>query len=225
MAIELRANTARVEPVGPFISSTDGLTPLTSIVGGYGSINCDLYKGATKTDITCQAGAGSGSNRALVSVAAGVWTFTFLSGDTDTPGGLSLFFNSTSGTPEFAPFVEEFEVVAANHYDARCGDGLTYLNANLAAIAGDSGAATILKNVVNLEVAGTVASGTITTTSIPTNLTYTQGELLTDRWMIFRTGALTGSGKQITAYNGSSKTIACNAFPIAPSVGDIFVLA
>lgn len=42
--------------------------------------------------------------------------------------------------------------------------------------------------------------------------------------IVFLTGANQGQSRQITGYVGSTKTISCAAFPVAPSAGDEFGL-
>lgn len=66
-----------------------------------------------------------------------------------------------------------------------------------------------------------VISGTRTATSFPTDLTETTNDHWKDAWFRFTSGALNGQVKQITGYNGSTKTLTFSSgFTAGPSIAD-----
>ena len=70
---------------------------------------------------------------------------------------------------------------------------------------------------------GIVQSGA-TPTSIPTDLSETENDQFVDRMLILVDQALKRQSKEISAYNGSTKTLTVNQLTQAPSSGDIFVI-
>lgn len=97
--------------------------------------------------------------------------------------------------------------------------------ANVQTIAGDGSAPINMAAAADLIIpAGAVASGSITTTSFPTNLTNTQAQAYVGRVIGFKTGVCAGQETNVTAYNPTNGVLTVTALTSAPSVGDVFVM-
>lgn len=90
-------------------------------------------------------------------------------------------------------------------------------------INGSAPAAVNLGAAANTMVLGTVNTTiTPTTTQFTTDLTEATNDHYKGRIVVFRTGALTGQAKEITAYLGSNKRITVATMTEAPANGDTF---
>lgn len=75
-----------------------------------------------------------------------------------------------------------------------------------------------------------IAQGTVltdpgnTSATFKTNLTSAVDNFHKDAYCLFRTGALAGQVKKVTAYSGTTKFITVNALTAAPGTNDTFVL-
>ena len=133
MAIRLKQSTASQEvPLGPFLDSTDGVTPETALTIANTDIKLWLM-GATSLANKTSGGA--------THMAGGIYYCVLDATDTATLGALVIFV-SVSGA---LPVKVECEVVTANVYDALIG-GTDYLqvdvtdwkNATAPAMTGDA---------------------------------------------------------------------------------------
>jgi len=96
---------------------------------------------------------------------------------------------------------------------------------NVAAINADPAAAPQnLAAALGSEVQGAVASGTISNTSFPTNLTGASDNLYVGRLCYFLTGSLAKSYGTIQAYDHSTAVLTVTALIAAPAVGDTFII-
>lgn len=133
MAIRLKQSTASQEfPLGPFLDSTDGVTPETAL--SIANTDIKLWKMGT----TSLANKNSGG---ATHISGGIYHATLDATDTDTPGAM-IAFVSVSGA---LPIKVEFEVVSANVYDALIGgtdllqvDVTDWKNATAPAMTGDA---------------------------------------------------------------------------------------
>lgn len=84
-----------------------------------------------------------------------------------------------------------------------------------------AGSATSATNIAAgaLGVVTFTVGASATTTSVTSNLTSTVTDLYKDRWLVITSGTAAGEAKQITAYNGTTKTLTVNALPSAPANG------
>lgn len=119
MAIRLKQSTASQEfPLGPFLDSTDGVTPETAL--SIANTDIKLWKmGATSLANKNSGGA--------THISGGIYHATLDATDTDTLGAM-IAFVSVSGA---LPIKVEFEIVSANVYDALIG-GTDYLQVDVA---------------------------------------------------------------------------------------------
>lgn len=107
---ELRQSTARTIIIGPFLDDTDGKTPETAL--DVTTINCDLYKGSTKSDLSLTA---SGGDNDCVHVANGYYSLELTTGNSDTLANGRLSFNVSGAMP----FWEDFMVVSQQFWDSK----------------------------------------------------------------------------------------------------------
>lgn len=73
-------------------------------------------------------------------------------------------------------------------------------------------------------ITGSVNDASATTTSFVTDLSRSDDDAYNDAFILFRTGALAGTVRQITDYVGSTKTVTVDALPSAPANGVEFVI-
>ena len=108
----LKQSTAVTVLLGPFVDDTDGKTPETALdVTG---MDCDLYKGTTRSDLTLTA---SGGDNDCVHVANGYYSLELTAGNTDTAGRLRITVNVAGALPVW----HDFFVLPAQVYDALVG--------------------------------------------------------------------------------------------------------
>lgn len=107
----LKQSTAATVPIGVAVDAADGVTPEVGLVAGaVDSLVIFKHNASAATDIS--------GTTALTHIAAGQYTLTFSTTDTNTLGRLKLFLVDTSIC---RPLREEFMVVPANVYDAMVG--------------------------------------------------------------------------------------------------------
>lgn len=94
--------------------------------------------------------------------------------------------------------------------------------ANTVQINSDSTSAQQLSKGAKAIVSGAAVAGTLSTTQMTTNLTETTTDHYKDRSVVWRTGALAGQAKAITAYNGATKMLTFQAATEAPAAADEF---
>ena len=105
----LKQSTAVSVILGPFIDDTDGKTAKTGLT--VTSMDVDLYKGVTKSDLTITA---SGGDNDMAHVANGYYSLELTTGNTDTLGRLRLTANITAALAVWRDFL----VLPANVYDS-----------------------------------------------------------------------------------------------------------
>ena len=174
MAIRLKQSTASQEvPLGPFLDSTDGVTPETALT----IANTDIKLWAMGATSLANKNSGGATH-----MASGIYYCTLDATDTATLGALVLFI-SVSGA---LPIKVECEIVTANVYDALVG-GTDYLqvdvtdwkNATAPAMTGDAFAR--LGAPAGASVSADVASiKTDTGTTIPATLATLAGYVDTE---------------------------------------------
>jgi len=97
--------------------------------------------------------------------------------------------------------------------------------ANVQTLAGDGTAPINMAAAADIIIpAVTVASGTITTSSFPTDLTNAHSQAYVGRVIAFATGVCAGQETNITAYNPTNGVLTVTALTNAPSPGDVFVM-
>ncbi len=97
--------------------------------------------------------------------------------------------------------------------------------ANVQSIAGDGAAPINMASAADVIIAsGVVASGTITTSSFPTNLVNTHAQAYVGRVIAFTSGACAGQETNITGYAVTNGVLTVTALTTAPSPADKFVM-
>ena len=119
MSIALRQNTAAVIILGPFVSGTDGVTPVTNLTA---PTALAIWKNGTSSAINLSSGAGhSWTHR-----ADGYYEAGLAATDVDTLGRLKVEMTSAA----YLSVWETLEVMPAAVWDALYGEG--FLPVNLA---------------------------------------------------------------------------------------------
>ncbi len=97
--------------------------------------------------------------------------------------------------------------------------------ANVQTIAGDGTAPINMAAAADVIIPnGVVGSGSITTTSFPTNLTNTHAQAYVGRIIAFTSGVCAGQETNITGYVVTNGVLTVTALTNAPSPGDTFVM-
>tara|TARA_R110002096_G_scaffold19666_1_gene65587 strand:- start:538 stop:1182 length:645 start_codon:yes stop_codon:yes gene_type:complete len=98
------------------------------------------------------------------------------------------------------------------------------VSADVTAISGDSTAADNLEASLETLLLGTATGSLTTTTMADSALTETTNSHYNGRVIIWRTGVLAKQATDITAYNGTTKTLTFTATTEAPGAGDAYVI-
>lgn len=210
----LKQSTAVKVAVGPFVDSSDNVTPETGITLGAAD-QAELLKhdASSPTDI-------SSNTWAAISGCDGWYNLTLSTTDTNTAGMMRVIVQDSSVC---LPVTVEFMVVPANMYDSLVG-GTDTLEVDVTAISGDMTAADNLEAGAKAIVPSSVATGS-STTSVVTNLTEATDDHYNGRTITFTSGALDGESASITDYNGTTKTLTVSTMTEAPSNTDTFVIS
>lgn len=97
--------------------------------------------------------------------------------------------------------------------------------ANVQTIAGDGTAPANMAAAADVIIRnGVVGSGTISTSSFPTNLTNSHAQAYVGRVIAFTSGVCAGQETNITAYAVTNGVLTVTALTNAPSPGDTFVM-
>jgi hypothetical protein len=191
----LRANTAAVFKFGPFVSPSDGVTLVSTLVAA--------MDGAT-TGIRISKNGGAWADRSATitatTYAEGWYAVTLNATDTNTPGRLTVKYNA-AGTN--LPVSKEFQVVKEGIYDSLYGAYPSVITGTCDATGSTFTAATSLEGTYSV------------TDSLVGRVLIYDGNT---------TAALRGQAGTITAYNGTSGliTFASGTFTTASANGDTF---
>lgn len=197
----LRQSTAsQAVKIGPFVDSTDGVTPEESLTISAGEIKISK-NGAAMTGT-----AGSG-----VHDADGWYTTTLDATDTDTVGRLQVMCYESGALPVFG----EFMVLEEEVYDMWYESGITP-GVKIAKSAGQI-------------IPGAVDTGTFTPTATQfesSDFTETSTDHYKDRGIIFTSGTLSHQFALITAYAyvNSKGKFTVDGFTAPPSGNDTFIV-
>jgi len=128
----LKQSTQTDIVIGPVWATADGALK-SDLAYNASGINCDIYKGGTKSDITLTNSSGNGYFRAGSGEAQ--YILTLSTTDTNTVGRVRI---TLSATGYYCKPVDYF-VLPANVYDSLVGSD--YLKTEVVEISGDSAAA------------------------------------------------------------------------------------
>lgn len=107
----LKQSTAVTLDFGPIVSSSDGVTPVTTLAAGtVDEIGVWKEGGSALTDIS--------GTTTLTHIAGGMYTLTLSTTDVGTLGKLRVMIRDDSAC---APAWQTYMVVTANFYDTACG--------------------------------------------------------------------------------------------------------
>ena len=160
---------------------------------------------------------------------------TAISTDTTAANNAELFFDGTGyagGTTKLGVDVVAIsgDTTAADNAEAMFdgtgyAGGTTKLAVNAVALSGSTTAADNAEAGYTGIVTGTAITGTLSTTAFTTNLTEATDDHYNGRIITFTSGVLAGQQREITDYNGTTKTITVAAMTDAPSNTDAFFIA
>lgn len=211
----LQQSTAVTPKVGPFLSSTDGVTASTALT--IAQADCTIFK---------NNGAGAQKNSATGGThdTGGMYGIPFNTTDTATLGPLTLLINKSGALPVF----ETWMVVPANVYLSLVA-GSADLNCNVDAIGGFTAIVPAFAASVGTMIAGAVDNTAFTATStvIETSLiTDASGDHYVGRSLIITSGTLIRQAKRINAYSLSTGRgrFTIDALTAAPASAVTFVV-
>lgn len=197
MSIWLRRNTATTLLVGPFVSSTDGVTAQESLT-------------ITQGDVLIWKNGGTSLNAKNESTAAthrsnGYYTIPIDATDTNTGGQ----FFVTVLKAGCLPVRQNYLVVDSNVWDSWCASD--FLKVDLLQINGNSNSAVRLGESSRVIIPGVIYDdgGTYTnttTTLYSDDITEGTPDHYNGRVIIFTSGALTGQATTITDYALTAST-------------------
>ena len=244
----LKQSTAAEVVLGPFVDSTDGFTPETTLTITQSEVRLKKTSGdwAQKNESTSPAHEENGYYRCLLDAT-----------DTNTLGILEVAVNETGALPVW----KSFEVVAANVFDALIGGG-DLLQVDVQEIEGDSQSSIDLKDfadagydpatnkvqgVVLVDSLGTdalsaasvsvgaaekiirAAAGTADSTTTTTVTDAERTEADTDYWkdaiIVFTAGPAIGQPRRISAFNAGTDVITVDtAFTTSPGANTYIII-
>jgi hypothetical protein len=211
----LKADTSVKVVIGPAVSPSDGVTPVTNLtLSGADEAEIMKHDASAVTDI-------SGRTFAAITNADGYYNLTLTTGDTDTEGMLTVLINDDNLV---LPLRHDFMVVAANVFDAFfAAAGTDLLQVDMQEIDGVAAAAANLALSGQQVIPGTVGSGP-TSTVIPSNLSIAQDDVLINRVLILTSGTRAYEAARITDYDGTTKDITVEQMSGAPAQNDSFII-
>lgn len=209
-------STAVTPKIGPFLSSTDGVTAMTALT--IAQADCTLFKNNG-------AGAQKNSSTSATHDTGGMYGVPFNTTDTATLGPLKLLINKSSALPVW----DEWMVVPINIFNSFVL-GTADLNVNIDAVSGLTGLVAPWAAML-----GTITSGTVDNTSFTATTSVLETSSITtaatDHWvgrvLIFTSGTLNLQATRITAYSlsGGRGHFTYNTVTSAPANGVSFVIA
>lgn len=220
MTFRIKQGTAITDGWGPFVDSTDGVTPETALTIQKANVRLKKNGGNMAAASANQGSADVGAPHDEIGVYDGALNAT----DTDTLGVLRVDIQ-VSGA---APYWKEYEVVPANVYDSLVGgtDKLfvdtVELNSSAAAASNLSAAA---RAIVPFSV-DTAGGFSPTITQFESNLSEATANHYKDRVVEFYTGALAGQICQVSSHTLQSGRVRFTVTTMteAPANGDLAVL-
>lgn len=234
MTVHLKQSTAATVPMGPFLDSTDGVTPEESLTISQADIKLSKNGGAF-----AQSNNAAGASHA----ANGHYLVPLDTTDTNTLGRLRVAITESGATPVW----QDFMVLSANVWDALYATDK--LQVDLTQISGSTdngthlgtlaaGQANIITTNDNLApvsaklatnlgatYSGAAVSGSLSTTTMTSDLTTLENDTLNDeRRIIWTSGNLAGTSRVITDYVKATGQFTFAAVNEAPQIGDTFIV-
>jgi hypothetical protein len=211
----LRQSTTAVPKVGPFLSSTDGVTASTALT--IAQADCILFK-------NYGAGAQKNSSTSATHDTGGYYAVTLNTTDTATLGPLQLLISKSGALPVW----DEWVVVPSNMYDAYVSNSVRY-KVDLDQIGTSQAARDYFLASVNQIETGTTDNTALTaTTSVfeTSSITTAASEHWVGRVIVFTSGTLAKQSARITAYSLSSGRgrFTHTVVTSAPANGTTFVI-
>jgi len=209
----LRQNSQVDVRIGPAMSYSDGVSPITSTLSLSVANAAELMKhdGAATVDI-------SGRTFAAVTGVPGWYDLTLITSDLDTCGQLDVAIQDND---KILPIFKSFTVIPREVYDSLIADS-DKLQVDVTQIVASATAATNLRQGALGSVTLIVGTGS-SSSSIVTDLSETTVDHYAGRVLVFLTGNLAGQATDISAYNGSG-TLTVTALTEAPANSDTAII-
>lgn len=211
----LKQSTAVTIKLGPFLDSTDGITPETALTLSQSDILLSKNFGAF---------AQKNDSSSATHDSGGWYGVPLNTTDTATLGPIQIYVNESGA----APVWDQYAVVPANVYDSLIGN-TNSLNVNVYQIGGSTALRAYLEASL-----GTIETGTVDNTSFTATTTILETSSITtaasDHWpgrsIVFTSGTLAKQAKRITAYSlsGGRGRFTYDATTSAPANGVTFVI-
>jgi hypothetical protein len=193
----LRASTVTTVVIGPFISKSDGFTPLASLSAPAGRV----VKNGAGSALTVTNWAHD---------ANGHYTIDLATGDTNTVGRLRLDFSDPT---TFLPVWEDFSVLAPAVYDVLFGTVApsTYAGGDTAGVATLLAGVNVTKvNGMAVRPAGTAQGGGSATITLDAADPDAAGDV-TGRSITLEGGTGIGQARRVVAYNTGTRVATVDA--------------
>lgn len=185
----LRRSTAVTIKLGPFLDSTDGVTPETALTLSQGDILLSKNYGAFAQKNDTSSGTNDGTH--------GWYGVPLNTTDTGTLGPLQISVNESGALPVF----DFYMVVTSNLYDSMVL-GTDFYHVDVRSIEDSAtSSAGLAASTLGLITGTSDNTGfTATTTIMDTTITEATSSHYVGRVIVFTSGALLGQATLITAY-------------------------
>lgn len=211
----LRQSTAsQTRTIGPFIDSTDFITP----DDGLTIANTDIrLKKNGAADVAKNSGGGTADVNGMYAVT---WDAT----DTDTVGQLQFSVLVSGALLVWGTYTVLEEAVYDAMFAASAPGYVANAPVNVAQVDGDAGTAVA---IANQQLVGAAVTGTLSTTQCTSDLTGLGDDLFNNKWrIVFISGPAYGHAAIVTDYVSASGLFTFSpAAPASIGNGDDFVIA
>lgn len=206
---------------GPFVSTSDGITVVTSAIAAN---DIKLFKNAD----TSQGTKNSGSATYL---ANGWYYAAFDATDTNTVGRLKVTINMTSSPA--MPVWFDAMVVSTTVYDSLFNTTGVYLGVDIKNIAGSSSGANNFSSAANSVVSGKVtttapaASPTVSTCVVIMDFVITTDNQIQGRQIVWKGDVSTGlkqQATQVSTWTAATSTMTFPGLTVIPAHNDSFTI-
>lgn len=215
----IQTNATGVIPIGPFVSSVDGVTPISNLVAS--SLNGVLIVGGTTTAYYPNIFTYDTGGQYYASTPTGLTTL----------GPARINFSNPS---LFAPVWDDLSVLSPDVYASLFGTSslipIPPTDPWLTSLPGSytgSQAGNVLGNQASLPIQGTVHAGATTTSftlSITSGNSPVTSQSINNRGCLFKSGALLGAYPDILSsivQSANVVTITVSALPAVPALNDV----
>jgi hypothetical protein len=197
---------------------------VASVSGAVGSVTGNV--GGSVASVTNPVTAGSVTDKTGYRLSAtgiqDIWDALTSALTTVGSIGKLLVDNVNAAISSIKSKTDQLVFTTANRVDATATLSGTP-NVNVAQIDGSTTAAANLSKAALTMKAGTVQAGS-TLTAVVTNFSETTTDLFKNSLIKFYSGGALYATGEVTAYNGTTKTLTVSGLPTTPSEADVFII-